>query len=264
MITIFRELSDSFKILFPGGRFRYVLIVLSILGAIISVSELLVLKFFIQIVNHEGAIDKERFIILGAGLALFFVLMRISQYYQRIYRVTAFKRAFRSLKKIKDKNAKNPEWAMAFEISSLLTHGTQLLAVILFIFILEPLFALLNLVIAVAVIAYLGRLLKGQLRLQTEFRRQKKSGKAVEAHQRFGSRIRAAETGALVAGGGMVILLGALLILSYNNEISVANTLIIFFGTRLQNGSLTNGSRSLMRYARAKAGANVRDELDDE
>lgn len=264
MITIFRELSDSFKILFPGGRFRYVLIVLSILGAIISVSELLVLKFFIQIVNHEGAIDKERFIILGAGLALFFVLMRISQYYQRIYRVTAFKRAFRSLKKIKDKNAKNPEWAMAFEISSLLTHGTQLLAVILFIFILEPLFALLNLVIAVAVIAYLGRLLKGQLRLQTEFRRQKKSGKAVEAHQRYGSRIRAAETGALVAGGGMVILLGALLILSYNNEISVANTLIIFFGTRLQNGSLTNGSRSLMRYARAKAGANVRDELDDE
>ena len=182
MITIFRELSDSFKILFPGGRFRYVLIVLSILGAIISVSELLVLKFFIQIVNHEGAIDKERFIILGAGLALFFVLMRISQYYQRIYRVTAFKRAFRSLKKIKDKNAKNPEWAMAFEISSLLTHGTQLLAVILFIFILEPLFALLNLVIAVAVIAYLGRLLKGQLRLQTEFRKQKKSGKAVEAH----------------------------------------------------------------------------------
>ena len=264
MITIFRELSDSFKILFPGGRFRYVLIVLSILGAIISVSELLVLKFFIQIVNHEGAIDKERFIILGAGLALFFVLMRISQYYQRIYRVTAFKRAFRSLKKIKDKNAKNPEWAMAFEISSLLTHGTQLLAVILFIFILEPLFALLNLVIAVAVIAYLGRLLKGQLRLQTEFRKQKKSGKAVEAHQRYGSRIRAAETGALVAGGGMVILLGALLILSYNNEISVANTLIIFFGTRLQNGSLTNGSRSLMRYARAKAGANVRYELDDE
>ena len=128
----------------------------------------------------------------------------------------------------------------------------------------EPLFALLNLVIAVAVIVYLGRLLKGQLRLQTEFRRQKKSGKTVGAHQRYGSRIRAAETGALVAGGGMVILLGVLLILSYNDEISVANTLIIFFGTRLQNGSLTNGSRSLMRYARAKAGANVRDELDDE
>jgi hypothetical protein len=248
MITIFRELSESFKVLFPGGRFRYVLIVLSVLGAVISVSELLVLKFFIQIVNHEGTIDKERFIILGVGLAVFFVLMRISQYYQRIYRVTAFKRAFQALKKIKDKNAKNPEWAMAFEISSLLTHGTQLLAVILFIFILEPLFAL----------------LKGQLRLQTEFRRQKKSGKTVGAHQRYGSRIRAAETGALVAGGGMVILLGVLLILSYNDEISVANTLIIFFGTRLQNGSLTNGSRSLMRYARAKAGANVRDELDDE
>ena len=65
-------------------------------------------------------------------------------------------------------------------------------------------------------------------------------------------------------GGGMVILLGALLILSYNGEVTVANTLVIFFATRLQNGSLTASSRSLMRYAKAKAGAKVRDDFDDE
>ena len=59
MITIFRELRDSFKVLFPGGRFRYVLIVLSILGAVISISELLVLKFFIRIVTHEGNLDRD-------------------------------------------------------------------------------------------------------------------------------------------------------------------------------------------------------------
>lgn len=265
MITIFRELRDSFKVLFPGGRFRYVLIVLSMLGAIISISELLVLRFFIKIVDAEGQLEKERFIALGIGLGIFYVLMRVSQYFQRVYRVTAFKRAFKSLKRIKDKDAKNSEWAMAFEISSLLTNATQLLAVLVFIFILEPYFALLNLVILVAVIAYLGRLLKGQLRLQIKFKEKKKlSGKAAAPHQRYSSRIRAAETGALVAGGGMVILLGALLILSYNGEITVANTLIIFFATRLQNGSLTASSRSLMRYAKAKAGAKVRDNDEDE
>ena len=264
MITIFRELRDSFKVLFPGGRFRYVLIVLSILGAVISVSELLVLKFFIRIVTHEGNLEKDKFITLGIGLTIFFITMRVSQYYQRVYRVTAFKRAFKALKKIRDKDAKNPEWAMAFEISALLTHATQLLAVIVFILILEPYFALLNFLVVLAVVAYLGRLLRGQLRLQSAFREQTRSGKAATPHQRHGSRIRAAETGALVAGAGMVILLGALLVLSYNGEISVTNTLIIFFGTRLQNGSLTNGSRSLMRYARAKAGAKVRDDIEDE
>ncbi|MBM3743213.1 MAG: hypothetical protein FJW46_02770 [Actinobacteria bacterium] len=265
MITIFRELKDSFEVLFPGGRFRYVLIVLSMLGAIISISELLVLRFFIKIVDAEGQLEKERFIALGIGLGIFYALMRLSQYFQRVYRVTAFKRAFKSLKKIKDKDAKNPEWAMAFEISSLLTNATQLLAVLVFIFILEPYFALLNLVVLVAVIAYLGRLLKGQLRLQIKFKEKKKlSGKAAAPHQGYSSRIRAAETGALVASGGMVILLGALLIFSYSGEITVANTLIIFFATRLQNGSLTSGSRSLMRYAKAKAGAKVRDDDEDE
>ena len=107
MITIFRELKDSFQVLFPGGRFRYVLIVLSMLGAVISISELLVLRFFIKIVDAEGQLEKERFIALGLGLGIFYVLMRVSQYFQRVYRVTAFKRAFKSLKKIKDKEAKN-------------------------------------------------------------------------------------------------------------------------------------------------------------
>lgn len=265
MITIFRELRDSFKFLFPGGRFRYVLIVLSILGAVISISELLVLRFFIKIVDAEGQLEKERFITLGIGLGIFYVLMRISQYFQRVYRVTAFKRAFKSLKKIKDKDAKNSEWAMAFEISSVLTNATQLFAILIFILILEPYFALLNFVVLLAVIAYLGRLLRGQLRLQMQFKNKKKlSGKAAAPHQRYGSRIKAAETGALVAGGGMVILLGALLVLSYNGEITTANTLIIFFATRLQNGSLTGSSRSLMRYAKAKAGAKVRDDNEDE
>jgi hypothetical protein len=51
--------------------------------------------------------------------------------------------------------------------------------------------------------------------------------------------------------------------MSYNGEITLTNTLIIFFGTRLQNGSLTTSSRSLMRYAKFKAGAMGPDEDDE-
>ena len=78
MIAIVDEIRTGFKNLFPGGRFRYVLIVLSILGAVISVSELLVLKFFVQIVLQEGKIERSQFILLGAGLAIFFIITRLA------------------------------------------------------------------------------------------------------------------------------------------------------------------------------------------
>ena len=151
---------------------------------------------------------------------------------------------------------------MAFEISSILTSATQLLAVLVFIIILEPLFSLLNFLILLAVLTYMARLFTKQLQIQLELQTER-DGKKARPQRRYGTRIRAAENGALAAGVGMIILLGTLLTLSYNGEISVANTLIIFFGTRLQNGSLTSTSRSLMRYARAKAGQTSRAEDDE-
>lgn len=262
MITIIREVKSGFQGLFPGGRFRFVLIVLSMLGAVISVSELLVMKFFVQIVLQEGEIERNHFILLGFGLVLFFLLTRVSQYYQRTYRVKAFARSFKSLKKLRKRGAKNPEWAMAFEVSSLLTQGTQLLAVFIFFLVIEPFFALLNLVIIVLVLALIGRIFTKQLKTQEELQGVQ-DGKRARPQKRHGARIKAAETGALISGAGMILLLGALLYLSYNGEISVTNTLIIFFGARLQNGSLSSTSRSLMRYAKAKVGSKGQDQDDE-
>ena len=79
MLSIVREIKLGFTELFPGGRFRYVLVVLAMLAAVISVSELLVMKFFVNIVVQEGEIERNRFILLGFGIAVFFILTRVSQ-----------------------------------------------------------------------------------------------------------------------------------------------------------------------------------------
>lgn len=262
MLTIIREIKLGFTELFPGGRFRYVLVVLSMLAAVISVSELLVMKFFINIVVQEGDLERNRFILLGAGVAIFFILTRVSQYYQRIYRVKAFARSFKSLRKLKKRGAKNPEWAMAFEISNILTQATQLVAVLAFTLILEPIFALINLILVLAILAVIGGLFTKQLKLQQDLQ-VSRDGKRARPQKRYGTRIKAAELGSLLAGFGIALLLGLLLFMSYNGDITLANTLIIFFGTRLQNGSLTSTSRSLMRYAKAKAGARSPEEDDE-
>ena len=262
MLSIIREIKLGFTELFPSGRFRYVLVVLSMLAAVISVSELLVMKFFVNIVVQEGETERDRFIFLGFGLAVLFILTRVSQYYQKIYRVKAFARSFKSLRKVRNRGAKNPEWAMAFEISNILTQATQLLAVLAFTLILEPFFAALNLVIVVIILAIIGRIFTKQLKIQQELQVER-DGKRARPQKRYGTRIKAAELGSLLAGLGIALLLAALLFMSYNGDISLTNTLILFFGTRLQNGSLTSSSRSLMRYAKAKAGAKSSEEDDE-
>lgn len=262
MISIVREMSNGFRGLFPAGRFRFVLIVLAMLGAVISVSELLVMKFFMGVVAREDVLERNRFIALGAGILIFFLITRLAQYYQRVYRVRAFGRAFKGLKKMRNRGARNSEWSMAFELSSVLTHTTQLVAILIFFAALEPLFALLNLVVLLSVVIFIGRLFSHQLTLQKKMLIER-DGKRARPQRRYGQRIKAAETGALASGAGMIILLAALLYLSYNGDISLTNTLIFFLGSRLQNGSLTNISRSLMRYAKAKAGVTARADEDE-
>ena len=44
----------------------------------------------------------------------------------------------------------------------------------------------------------------------------------------------------------------AMVYLSYQGEISPANTVVLFFGLRLQNSGLSSMSTSLMRFARAR------------
>jgi hypothetical protein len=259
MLSIIREIKLGFTELFPGGRFRYVLVVLSMLAAVISVSELLVMKFFVNIVVQEGEIERNRFILLGSGIAIFFILTRVSQYYQRVYRVKAFARSFKSLRKLKKRGAKNPEWAMAFEVSNILTQATQVIAVLAFTLIIEPVFAAVNFLVVLMILAVIGRIFAKQLKVQQELQVER-DGKRARPQKRYGTRIKAAELGSLFAGFGIAVLLGVLLLMSYNGDISLANTLILFFGTRLQNGSLTSTSRSLMRYAKAKAGAKSPDE----
>lgn len=259
MFSIIREIKFGFTELFPGGRFRYVLVVLSMLAAVISVSELLVMKFFVNIVVQEGEIERNRFILLGSGIAIFFILTRVSQYYQRVYRVKAFARSFKSLRKLKKRGAKNPEWAMAFEVSNILTQATQVIAVLAFTLIIEPIFAIVNFLVVLVILAVIGRIFAKQLKVQQELQVER-DGKRARPQKRYGTRIKAAELGSLFAGFGIAVLLGVLLLMSYNGDISLANTLILFFGTRLQNGSLTSTSRSLMRYAKAKAGAKSPDE----
>jgi phosphatidylglycerophosphate synthase len=148
---------------------------------------------------------------------------------------------------------------MAFELTNILSLGTQLVAILLFFLVLNPTIALINVVVLLAILQVVGSIFRQQLAAQAELNALPKE-KKVKPDKRYGLRIKAAETGALVSGGGMLALLAVLLFLSIEGDITPANTLVIFLGARLQNSVISNGSRSLMRYARSNSRSVVADD----
>jgi MFS family permease len=252
---------EGFRHLFPRGKFRYVLVILSLIGAAISVSELLVMKFFATLVLHEGDFNQN---LLGwaiVGFFIFFIVTRFGLFYQRNYRVKALARSFRAAKKKKSSKEENREWAMAFELTNVLSLGAQLFAILVFFLILNPMIALINSVILLVILQVVGQLFQKQIAIQAELNTLDK-GKKAKPDKRYGVRIKAAETGALVSGGGMLVLLVVLLFWSFQGEITPANTLVIFLGARLQNSVISNGSRSLMRYARSNSRVVSDDDIE--
>ena len=87
MFFIGKEMIEGFRHLFPHGRFRYVLVFLSLIAAAISVSELIVMKIFTQLVLHEGDFDRSVLIFAIAGFVAFFLVTRVGQFYQRNYQI---------------------------------------------------------------------------------------------------------------------------------------------------------------------------------
>lgn len=261
MLFICREMIAGFRRLFPRGRFRFVLIILSLIAATISVSELLVLKLFATLILHEGDLDSTSLLLAVIGFFIFFIVTRLSQFYQRNYRVKAFARSFRAAKKDRTAKQENREWAMAFELTKILSLGTQLVAILLFFLFLSPWFALVNTLVLLLVLQVVGNLFRKQIEIQVKLAALR-GKKRAKPQKRYKARIKAAETGALSSGAGTLFLLGLLLFLNIDGQITAANTLVIFLGVRLQNSVVTNASRSLMRYAKSNARTADDDEIE--
>lgn len=252
MKVILWNLRKSLLELFPTNKFRLILIGLSLLAASISVSELLVAKFFTQIILHEDELSNRELIVFVIFFFLFYGITRAGQYFQRIYRLKVFEKAFKASDSEINNFQENWRWSLAIELTNILATLTQLGAVILFFIYVNPMFGLLDLVIVLIVLQLIGRIFAKQIKEQRNFANARKKKKRISSADKFRTRIKSGEVGILQSGAAMIILLGLLLYLSYQGEISPANTVVLFFGLRLQNSGLSSMSTSLMRFARAR------------
>jgi hypothetical protein len=249
MLLIFREVRNGFKLIFPHKKFRWILVILSGVAAGISVSELLVMKLFSEIIIEGSDVKQSSFKFLLVFFVLFFFITRLGQYFQKNYRVRVFENSFKSLKIKRVNKHENAEWLMAFELTNILSYAVQLIAILAFFVLINPLLATINALIIICILSVIGKIFSQQITLQ---KNNQKNSKQKGAAYRHTNRVRAGEGGALASGVGMLILLVLLLFFSINEQISMTNALVFFLGARLQNGVLSNISRSLAKYVRSQ------------
>ena len=253
MKIIFSELSWALRNLFSKRKHKLLLLGLVLLAAGISVAELGVAKAFTTIALTEDKMDEKTLIRLVIAFFIFFALTRIGQYGQRIYRLRVFEKYLKVPSANVTRAKENSSWNLALELSNLLGTFTQLLVISTLFLFFSPLFVGLSLIVFLLVLTVLGRLYKKQLEHQRKFvalaRKKEHETSAITVK----TRIQLGEFGGLISGFGMMILMGGLLYLSYFGDISSADTVILFLGLRMQSGNLTEISKSLMRFARARA-----------
>lgn len=252
MLIVVKELVYAVKTLFTTTRDRLILLGLVLIAAMISVSELAVAKLFTDIIGFEKSMDTTNLIILIVGFFLFFGITKAGHFLQRVYKVKFFDKAFKASSAEVHASKENWRWSLAFELTNILSTCTQLGAIILFFAYLSWPFAIVNILVVLAIFQVYGKLFSSQLDAQRGFILAKKNKELITNAVRIGSRIKSGEIGILISGIAMLILLAVLIYFSYIGGISTANTIVLFFGLKMQNSSFSNISTALMRFARAR------------
>jgi hypothetical protein len=241
----------SARQMIPKGKYRWQLILLVIIAAAIPVTELLVAKLFTDLVvsgSGKSAAEITTSVVL---FALLFATTRVANYVQKTYRVKFFDKSFGANERTTTANAAS--WAMALELVNVLSFITQMMVIATFFFFLDLTFAAINLAFLLVLLQVIGVLFVRQFKTQRSFVQKRRAKEVVTPAERLGARIQQAEFGTLLASAGVVVLFVLLIVLSINGAISLANTIVLFLGLRLQNTTFSSVSSSLMRFARAKA-----------
>lgn len=252
MRIVARELLYAVRTLFSTTRDRFILIGLVLIAAMISVSELAVAKLFTTIIDFEKSMSKSNLIILIIGFFLFFGITKAGHFLQRVYKVRFFEKAFKESSTEVHSSKENWRWSLAFELTNILSTCTQLGTIILFFAYLNWQFAVVNILVVLAIFQVFGALFSNQLDAQRGFVTARKNKEQITNAVRIGTRVKSGEIGVLVSGIAMLILLGVLIYLSYIDGISASNTIVLFFGLKMQNSNFSNISTALMRFARAR------------
>jgi hypothetical protein len=233
MWTIVRSLYRTAGELFPTRRDRLVVLGLVLLAAAVSVAELATAQIFATIILPDQPRDASEVAFLAAAFFAAFAVLRLVNYAQSVYRINVFEKAF-AREEQPARHKDSWRWATAIELVSILTQVSRLIAIALAVVVLTPLFGLVNLVVAVAVLEVLGLAVRRQDVTQREFLEQQRNRTPASTAERVRARIRAGERGSLIASLGIMALFGVLIAQTVTGRVDPGAAFVVFLAVRME------------------------------
>lgn len=246
------EIRTTLEELFPVRRDRRVVFGLVALAAVVSTTELLATQLFSLLILPQSDRSQTATVLL---VVLFFGVfggLRLVNYAREMYRLNVFERALEEGPA--GRQAKDSwRWAMAMEVTSLLSSAGRAGVVAVACLALAPAFGVAVLVIIAVVGKVLSYLFTRQLGAQRGFRAAQIARTPVSNATKLRSRVRAGEIGSLSGYLGVVLLIGLLIVLTLVDIVEPGTAFVLFVALRMLGQILSEISKMLMRYVRARA-----------
>jgi hypothetical protein len=249
------DIRTSVKELFPVRRDRMVVLGLVALAAIVSMTELVATQLFSVLILPEADRSTAVTTLLVVLFLVFFGGLRVINFLREKYRINVFERALVDSGVSKAGDAWR--WAMAMEVTSILSTMSRIAVVVAATIVLAPYFGAV-VVVAVATVGYaLSFLYRRQLSTQREFRAAQLAYRSVDNATKVRTRVIAGETGALFGYAGVVVLIGVLLWMVLGGLVDPGAGFVLFIALRMLGQTLTEVAKGLMRFVRARAFSEV-------
>jgi hypothetical protein len=256
MISLVSEFRSAMADLFRTRRDFWVVAGLVLFGAMVSAAELLAAQLFSTIIiPGEGpARSTNETILLAVAFLVVFGGLRVLNFGQSLYRVNVFEKAFQG--KSASRAGESWRWATAMELTSILSMVARVVVVSAALFLLSPLFAVANVLIALGVLQVFGMSLRRQIVTQQGFRDQQLSNDPASSADKVRARIKAGELGALLSSVGVMILMAVLIALTILGQMTAGAALVSFLAVRMIGQMYSGISTGLMRFARARVNSD--------
>lgn len=249
------HLLRALRRLFPSSAGRVEVSLLVLVMAAVPVVELLVIRLFSDLVidgPQRWRSDDPLLLWQVAGFFLAMAGARGMHHLVRIARVSRFRRRFEELE-ARSPSRQSWDWALALELSTVLVSIVQTAVFCIVFFVLDPLTAAVNVVVVLAVMTVLSRLYARELGRQQAYVASGTRPGSAPVSDRVSGRIRIAEVGAAAGSLGMGLVLLVVLFRTLEGQLSSADAIVFFLGSRLLYGQLGAFSAGIMRFSRAAA-----------
>lgn len=240
--------------LFTETRSRVRVALLILLFASIPITEMLAVRLFSGIITGGRALYAENPSRVIWQIVIFFLALgttRAAHHGVKFLRVRVFRTGFAAGDTRAAPDKESWQWALAFEMSNVLSATVQILMFSALFFFFDLVTGVANLFVALCAFAAISLIYKRQLTLQREYLETRWSAAATAIPDRVSTRIRDSEIGAVIGTIGLLLALIVVLARTLSGHVQTSDAIVLFLGLRLMYGQLGSLSSSAMRFARA-------------